>query len=140
MPFADEYFDTVISVDSYHYFGCREGVFAEKILPFVKKGGYVMIAVPGIKKKPQGELEKLFSEWAEGDDSELFKTPEWWEALLKTECGEQCDVTVSEAECFDIAWKEWFGSKHEFGIRDKTYLEKGLDRILDFVMIYVRKK
>ena len=37
MPFAHEYFDVIVSIDAYHYFGCREGVFAEKILPFVKK-------------------------------------------------------------------------------------------------------
>ncbi|MBR5382755.1 MAG: class I SAM-dependent methyltransferase, partial [Clostridia bacterium] len=47
MPFAHEYFDSIVSVDAYHYFGCREGVFAEKILPFIRKGGYAMIAVPG---------------------------------------------------------------------------------------------
>lgn len=35
MPFARDWFDAVVSVDAYHYFGCREGVFAEKILPFV---------------------------------------------------------------------------------------------------------
>ena len=32
LPFAHGYFDTVVSVDAYHYFGCREGVFAGKIL------------------------------------------------------------------------------------------------------------
>ena len=26
MPFAQDWFDTVVSVDSYHYFGCKEGV------------------------------------------------------------------------------------------------------------------
>ena len=83
MPFAHEYFDAVISVDSYHYFGCKEGVFAEKILPFVKKKGCVMITIPGLKAQPQGELKKLFETWAEGDDSLLFKTAEWWEKLLK---------------------------------------------------------
>ena len=68
MPFAQDYFDTIISVDSYHYFGCKENVFAEKILPFVKKDGYVMIAVPGLKEEPQGALKEIFTTWAEGDD------------------------------------------------------------------------
>jgi cyclopropane fatty-acyl-phospholipid synthase-like methyltransferase len=139
MPFAHEYFDAVISVDSYHYFGCKEGVFAEKILPFVKKRGCVMIAIPGLKAQPQGELKKLFETWAEGDDSLLFKTAEWWEKLLKKECGNCCEIAVKEAECFDIAWQEWFDSEHEFGIRDKEFLQKGLDKILNFVLIYVTK-
>ena len=140
MPFAQEYFDSVISVAAYHYFGCKEGVFAEKILPFVKKDGYVMIAVPGIKEEPQGEVKELFTTWAEGDDAELFKTVGWWESLLKKECQEQCEIVVKEAECFDIAWQEWFDTEHKFGIRDKEFLDKGLDKILNFVLIYVKKR
>ena len=69
MPFAQDWFDAVVSVDSYHYFGCREGVFADRILPFVRHGGSVMIAVPGLRKEPQGSLRTLFETWAEGDDA-----------------------------------------------------------------------
>ena len=140
MPFAREYFDAIISVDSYHYFGCKKGIFAEKILPFVKKDGYVMIAIPGLKQYPEGEVKELFTTWAEGDDAELFQTAAWWELLLKEECGDLCDITVKEAECFDAAWKEWFESGHEFGIRDKEFLDKGLDQILNFVLIYVKRR
>ena len=139
MPFAHEYFDAIVSVDAYHYFGCREGVFAEKILPFVKKGGCVMIAVPGLREPPRGELKQLFEAWAEGDDARLFKTAAWWEALLKNECGEACEIAVKEAECFEVAWQEWFDTGHEYGIRDREFLQKGLDKILNFVLIYVRK-
>lgn len=140
MPFAHDYFDAIVSVDAYHYFGCKEGVFAEKILPFVKPGGHVMIAVPGLREAPKGELRELFETWAEGDDAQLFRTAEWWENLLREECGEQCDIAVREAECFDVAWREWFESGHEYGLRDREFLEKGLDQILNFVLIYVRKR
>ena len=140
MPFAHDYFDAIVSVDAYHYFGCKEGVFAEKILPFVKPGGHVMIAVPGLREAPKGELRELFETWAEGDDAQLFRTAEWWENLLREECGEQCDIAVREAECFDVAWREGFESGHEYGLRDREFLEKGLDQILNFVLIYVRKR
>ena len=113
---------------AYHYFGCREGVFAEKILPFVRSGGYVMIAVPGLKEKPEGNLKQLFETWAEGDDAQLFKTAAWWEELMKNECDETCDITVKEAECFDIAWQEWFDTGHEYGIRDREFLQVMLGR------------
>ena len=139
MPFAHEYFDAIVSVDSYHYFGCNEGVFGEKILPFIKKGGSAMIAIPGLKEYPSGELKELFETWAEGDDAQLFQTAAWWEELLKKECGDKAEVTVTEAECFDIAWKEWFDSGHEFGIRDKEFLGKGLSKILNFILIYVKR-
>ena len=139
MPFAHEYFDAVVSVDSYHYFGCMEGVFAGKILPVVKKGGYVMIAIPGLRSEPQGECKEIFETWAEGEASPTFKTAEWWEELLKKECGSEYKISVKEAECFDTAWQEWFDTEHEFGIRDKEFLSKGLDQVLNCVLIYVRK-
>ena len=63
MPFAKDYFDAIVSVDSYHYFACKKGVFAEKILPFVKKNGYVMIAIPGLKEEPKGSLKEIFCEY-----------------------------------------------------------------------------
>lgn len=140
MPFAHAYFDAIVSVDSYHYFGCKKGVFADKILPFIKKGGYIMIAIPGLKKEPQGEMAELFRTWATGDDADTFKTIEWWESLLKEECRDRCDIWVKEAECNDVAWKEWFDTGHEYAIRDKEFLDKGLRDILNFILIYVKKR
>ena len=140
MPFAHDYFDAIVSVDSYHYFGCKEGVFANKILPFLRKGGHAMIVVPGLKAEPTGELKDLFHTWAEGDDADLFKTADWWQNLLHEECGDQCDITVKECECFAEAWQDWFDSGHEYGVRDKEFLDQGLAEILNFVLIYVEKK
>ena len=140
MPFAHGFFDTVVSVDSYHYFGCKKGVFAEKILPFVRKGGQVMIAVPGLKEEPDGEMKELFETWAEGDDALCFRTVQWWRELLEEECGDQCGIIVTEGECFDEAWEDWFSTGHEFAVRDREFLSKGLDRILNFVLIWVQKK
>lgn len=37
MPFANEYFDAVISVDAYHYVGNNDTFFPEKVRPVLKK-------------------------------------------------------------------------------------------------------
>ena len=140
MPFANGWFDAVVSVDSYHYFGTEKGVFAEKILPFVRREGHVMIAVPGLKEEPQGGMKELFETWAEGDDALKFKTVRWWKELLEEECGDRCDIEVTEGECFKAAWEDWFNTGHEYGLRDREFLNRGLDRILNFVMMYIRKK
>ena len=39
MPFSDKYFDVVISVDAYHYFGNNDTFFNEKIQPLLKSNG-----------------------------------------------------------------------------------------------------
>ena len=140
MPFARGYFDAIVSVDAYHYFGCREGVFTEKILPYIRQDGSVLIAVPGLKEQPRGSLHTLFETWAEGDDALCFQTPEWWKTLLEKECGDRCDITVMEAECYDAAWEDWFNTGHPFGLRDREFLSQGLYGILNFVLIYARKR
>ena len=50
-----------------------------------------------------------------------------------------CRIDVKEAECYDIAWQEWLESGHEYGVRDKEFLDRGLYDILNFLLIYVRK-
>ena len=63
----------------------------------------------------------------------------WWEKLLKIETNDKCHIEIMEADCYDIAWQEWFASGHEYGLRDKAFLDKGLYDILNFLLIYVRK-
>jgi len=99
-----------------------------------------MIAIPGLKKEPQGRLKGIFETWAEDGDFELFKIIPWWEMLLNEECNDQCEVVIKEAECFDIAWQEWFEFGHEYGKRDKEFLDKGLYDILNFILIYIKRK
>jgi cyclopropane fatty-acyl-phospholipid synthase-like methyltransferase len=137
MPFARGWFDAIVSVDSYHYFGTERGVFSEKILPFVREGGQIMIAVPGLKEEPRGRMKELFETWAEGDDALLFRTARWWKELLEEECGNECRISVLEAECFDEAWNDWFQTGHEYGLRDQEFLSGGLDRVLNFVLMYI---
>ncbi len=139
MPFAEEFFDTIVSIDTYHYFGCEEKVFGEKILPFLKKGGYALIVVPGVKQQPEGEMKVLMEEWA-GEDTCMFQTCKWWEEHLTKGFEEQVEVRSYESSQFDLVWKEWTSSGHEYGIRDEEYLEKGLKNILNFVMLVIKKK
>lgn len=139
LPFAHEYFDSVISVDTYHYFGCEEKVFAEKILPFIKKGGYALFAMPGLKEEATGRMEELIDEWA-GDEAYMFKTKEWWAKHIADACEDQVEVKAYESAQFELVWQEWFDSGHEFGVRDEEFLGKGLKDILNFVMLVVRRK
>ena len=64
LPFEKEFFDAVVSTDSYNYFGRNEKYLDEKLLPYVKKGGYVYIVVPGMKKDCHSNIPKeLLLSW-----------------------------------------------------------------------------
>ena len=64
LKYEKEFFDAVVSTDSYNYFGRDEKYLDEKLLPFVKKGGYIYIFVPEIKKACHNNIPKeLLLSW-----------------------------------------------------------------------------
>ena len=138
LPFADDFFDTIVSVDAYHYFGCADGIFAEKILPLVKPGGHILICIPGLHCEPQGEMKSLMHEWAEDDES-MFHTVEWWKEHLEKDCAVKVEIKAYESNCFDEAWNDWYATGHEYAERDKEFLCKGLGSVLNFVMLDVKR-
>ena len=50
LPFEKDFFDAVVSTDSYNYFGRDPRFLDDKLLPYVKSGGYIYITVPGMKR------------------------------------------------------------------------------------------
>ena len=68
LPFADEYFDAVVSVDSYMYFGRDEKFMDTRLAPLVKKGGIIAIAVPGLKQEIHDSIPKeMLLSWTAED-------------------------------------------------------------------------
>ena len=64
LKFEKGFFDAIVSTDSYNYFGRDENYLDEKLLPFVKKDGYIYIAVPGMKKNCHNNIPKeLLLSW-----------------------------------------------------------------------------
>lgn len=138
LPYADEFFDSIISIDSYHYYGCEDGFFAEKLLPLLKEGGYALFVIPGLKKEPVGPMPKIMTEWAE-DEASFFHSCDWWENHIKQSCADKISIKVYESSQFDLYWWDWIDSGHEFGKRDEDFLNRGLKELLNFIVIVVKK-
>ena len=48
LPFADGFFDAMVSVDAYHYFGTADLYLENHLARLVKPGGQMGIVVPGL--------------------------------------------------------------------------------------------
>lgn len=138
MRFAPEAYDAVISVDAYHYFGAKENFFAEKILPVVKKGGTVLIGIPGIKNEFDGRSEELLSPWL-GDETYMFQSALRWKQIIGTH-DDIAEIETWEMPIFDIAWQEWFDSGHKYAMGDRKFFDTLIQPYTSFVGIMVRKK
>ena len=112
LPYAQGFFDAVISIDSYHYYGADEAYFPCTFSKLVKPGGQLGIVIPGIAKEfPDGYPPTHKSFWLKpetGDAGEMFSfhSSAWWRHLWeKTEIA---DIT----SCYDIPdpkgiWYPW---------------------------------
>ena len=124
LPYAKGFFDAVISVDSYHYFGADEMYFPCTFSKLVKPGGQLGIVIPGLTREfEKGYPETLKSLWSEEMFS--FHSAAWWRHLWEK-------TGIAEIKsCYDIAdpkeiWYPWAYWSEEHldlpGIKDTEFL------------------
>lgn len=71
LPFADEFFDAIVSLDAYHYFG-TDDMYLPTLLRHLKVDGRLGIVVPGLEH----EVDEMPGTW--DWDFCTFHTPAWW--------------------------------------------------------------
>ncbi|WP_119727901.1 SAM-dependent methyltransferase [Thermomonospora amylolytica] len=75
LPFAHGYFDAVVSVDAYHYFG-TDDFYLGYLADFIRPGGTLGIAVPGVRAEIERVPEHLRPYWQWEFMS--LHTVAWW--------------------------------------------------------------
>ena len=139
LPFEQEFFDAVISVDSYHYFGRDPGYLDAKLLPFVKSGGYLCIAIPGMKHDCHDALpEVLLRSWTPEDLDTMHDMPYWTDMVSK--CTRAEVISVKEMESNEEGWADWLRQENPYAIGDRKTMEAGGGQYLNFISIVLRKK
>lgn len=139
LPFEKEIFDAVVSTDSYNYFGRDEHYLDDKLLPFVKKGGYIYIAVPGMKKDCHDNLPKeLLLSWTPEQLDYMHDTDYWTKIVSKSENSEI--VSVKEMESNEEVWADWLSQDNEYAVGDRKSMEAGGGKYLNFISIILKKK
>ncbi len=138
LHFEKKQFRAVISIDAYHYFAGSEGFFQERILPFIKDNGVVLIGIPGLKEEYAGRAEELLSDWL-GDDAYMLKSPKRWKELIGYS-DRIASVKTWEMDCFGKAWDDWLATNNKFALGDKQYFETIIQPYTCFVGIYIKLK
>src|ERR1700730_12550255 len=62
LPFAEEFFDAIVCIDSFSYYG-TDDLYLNYFARFVKPGGPVGIAGAGLVQEIDGPLPEHFREW-----------------------------------------------------------------------------
>lgn len=139
LPFEKDFFDAVVSTDSYNYFGRDEQYLDDKLLPFIKNGGYIYIAIPGMKKDCHNHLpQELLRSWAPEQLDYLHDVDYWAKIVGKCKGAEV--ISVKEMESNEEVWADWLMQDNEYAIGDRKAMEAGGGKYLNFIAIVMRKK
>ena len=108
LPFPKGFFDAIVSVDSYQYYGTDE-LYLGYLSCFVREHGTIGIVVPALTQPIEKEIpEHLTRKQSNGhvfwtDDCICFKTAQWWRALWER----SNLVDVIAADALPDGWKYW---------------------------------
>lgn len=132
MPFADGYFDAIISVDAYHYFGNKKNFFARKINPLLKKGGLFAVSFPGMKTEIHPDPPKEMLPFWPADAIDKWQTTGWW----KPEFEKHLDnFGIWEMNCFEKAWSDWLACKNPYAEEDAVMLKADGGRFMNLIAL-----
>lgn len=110
LPFANGYFDLLFSVDAYHYFGDTPEMLPS-LIPFVKRGGYIAVAVPGLKYEFGENVPEEMRPFWNDEVARTIRSLDWWKQLWSGENGIAI-VDICEMACCKQAWDEWLTAYH----------------------------
>lgn len=101
LPFAEGFFDAVVSFGAFHYFG-TDALYLPYCLKFLEPGGAIGIVVPGLRLEPGADLPPyLATRW--GPDMCSFLSPDWW----RTHWARTGLVSVELADMIPGGWEDW---------------------------------
>lgn len=137
LHFEEGFFDGIVSTDSYNYFGRNPAYLDEKLLPYLKKGGYIYICIPGMKNDCHENLPpELLLSWTPEQLDYMHDVKYWREMVSKSSAKV---IEVSEMESNDEVWADWLRQENEYAVGDRKSMEAGGGKYLNFIKIVLQK-
>ena len=145
LPFAPSFFDAVVSVDAFEYFG-TDGNYLPYLAGFVKPGGQIGIAVPALTREVRelGHIPEHIARCV-GWEALAWHTAEWWRAHWAL----TGLVEVTSARLQASGWSDWLlwskvcnehSTQPEFDVGAAIeMLEADRGELLSFALVTARK-
>ena len=105
LPFADEFFDVILAIDSYMYFG-TDDFYLQSLGRFIRPGGQLGIALSGLTREIEGEIPSPLRQWWIQDHLWSLHTVDWW----RRHWSRTGVVDIEAADTLEDGWRYWLES------------------------------
>jgi SAM-dependent methyltransferase len=101
LPFAPGFFDAIVSIDSFVYYG-TDDLYLNYLARFVKPGGQIAIAGAGLMQEIDGPIPDHLRDWWEPSMWSLHSAGWWRRHWERTGI-----VTIERADALADGWQFW---------------------------------
>lgn len=138
LPFEPESFDAVTCIDSYNFFGRDEAYLDKCLLPVVKPGGHIYLAITGMVKDCHDDLPaELLLSWTP-EQMDYMHDIAWWKKIFSASRGAHV-VRIGEMATNEEAWADWLACDNEYAVSDRASMEAGAGKFLNFIAVELQK-
>ncbi|MBQ6455392.1 MAG: methyltransferase domain-containing protein [Eggerthellaceae bacterium] len=138
LPFATGFFDAVVSIDSYNYFGRDPEYLGTKLLPYIKVDGMLYLAFPGMVHDCHDDLpECLLASWTP-EQLDYMHDMSWWRKLI-SQTGNVEIVSMYQMACTIEAWTDWLACDNDYARNDRAAIEAGALDYLNTIAVVLRR-
>ena len=131
LPFAEGFFDAVVSIDAYHYFG-NNTYFKDVLKPVLKPGGMVGISFPGMKSEIHENVPEEMKPFWEPEALEMWHSIDWWRPKFEPYLH---PFQIAEMDCFEQAWQEWLSCDNPYAVEDRQMIETDHGRFMNLIKL-----
>lgn len=139
LPFANQFFDAIVSIDAIPYFGTDDH-YLSYLARFVKPGGIIAIALAGFVEELPVDVPDHLAEWLKAEPSlRSMHSSGWWRRHWE-QTGivdiEQCDSMPEGCEL----WLEWHKAIAPDNHREIQILEADRGQFLTYNRVVARRR
>jgi len=139
LPFAHGFFDAAVCVDSYNYFGRDPEFLGLCLLPYLKRGATIHLAIPGMIRDCHNDLPAcLLASWTP-EQLDYMHDMAWWRGMLSQTPGAEI-VSMREMACTREAWADWIECDNDYARGDCAAVEAGALDYLNTIAVVLRKE
>jgi SAM-dependent methyltransferase len=138
LPFAAEFFDAIVSIDSYMYYGTDDMYLAD-LARFVKPGGTIGIAGAGLMQEMDDGVPDHLQAWWAQERPTCFHSADWWRRHWQR----SGIVDVELADSLEGGWqfwRDWLKLVAPGNVTEIEMLEADAGRTLGYVRTVCRRR